>query len=75
MDDLTHERYPHAVPVHELHQQPTPLVRSPVDVGQRRIILCGTDDLNVLEPGGDLRDLAALARERRLVDAMRAWAA
>lgn len=47
---------------------------SALAISRRRIILCGTDDLTVQLQGGDPAELARVG-ERRLIEAIRNWAA
>jgi hypothetical protein len=68
MDELTMERYPHGVPYHEAE-----VFRTDEEmVARRRIALCGTADLTVLERGGHL---PGLAKHRRLLHVIRTWVA
>lgn len=76
MDGLTAERFGHGVPYGELHTKPSPLrVWTPESVDERRVVLCGTADLAVMEAGGDWTVTAALTRERKLATAIREWVA
>lgn len=70
MDEFTLERYPHGVPGHEQRAQPTPRPRrvkprfhdTPEQIAERRRVLCA--------------DVPSwLPAHRRLVDAIRRWAA
>lgn len=72
MDELTMERYRHGVPYAEAHARPTPMRRPGAYlIKRRRVDLCGTDDLNVLESGGDRRQ----SRHQRLLYVIRTWVA
>lgn len=71
MDDLTRERYPHGVPYHEAKARPPRLPGPPSMpvVSERRIVLCGTDSLELQEKGGDQTQ----AKNRRLVALLTRW--
>jgi len=75
MDELTTERFGPGVPLHESRARPNPIPR-PTDaawlIRARRVVLCGTSDLAVLEHGGPNNTRAAA--DRRLTAAIRAYA-
>ena len=75
MDEFTAERFGVTVPYAEAYARPMPLRATRRVIEARRVTLCGTADLAVLDPGGDFTVRAAENRERRLVDAIRMWVA
>lgn len=72
MDDLTRERYGW-IPWRELRANPGLLPRAkPSIIAERRIALCGTADLGVIEHGGGL---TRVGRDLRLTRAIRSYSA